>query len=119
MNTSVKVSKGQIKLELSIATLTAKKDKTTHELIRLVNAKLKLENKSLSKVYKNLSKDVTTELAELINDILGKAKLPSFKEFCEEMKEKATYSNYDGLLCLGRFNKIALTNAKLVKQAVK
>lgn len=115
----MKKSKSQIKLELTIETLTAKKDKTTNDLVRLVNAKMKLENKSLSKVYKNLTKDVTPEIAEMIADILGKAKFPTFKEFCEEIKEKASYSNYDGLLCLGRFNKIARTNEKLKKQAKK
>ena len=56
---------------------------------------------------------------EMIKDILGKAKFPTFKEFTSEMKEKSSYSNYDGLLCLGRFNKIALTNAKLKKQSKK
>ena len=115
----MKKSKSQIKLELTIETLAAKKDKTTNELVRLVNAKMKLENKSLSKVYKNLTKDVSSDIAEMIKDILGKAKFPTFKDFCSEMKEKPSYSNYDGLLCLGRFNKIARTNAKLKKQNKK
>jgi len=109
-------SKMQIKLELTIKSLTEKENKTTNDLVRLTNAKLKLEDKSLSKVYKNLTKNVSEDLKPLINQILGKAKMPTFEEFSKEMPKKASYSNYSGLQCLARFNKAAKLATKVEKQ---
>lgn len=112
----MKKSQIQVKLELTIETLSNKENKTTNDLVRLTNAKLKLEDKSLSKVYKNLTKNVSEELKPLIKQILGKAKMPTFEEFKNEMPEKYSYSNFSGLQCLARFNKSAMQAAKVEQQ---
>ena len=106
----------QIKLESTIESLTKKENKTTQDLVRLTNAKMKVEDKSLSKVYKNLTKNVSEELKPLISQILGNAKMPNFEEFKKEMPEKHSYSNYSGLQCLARFNKAAKLATKVEKQ---
>jgi len=48
--------------------------------------------------------------------ILGSSKFPTFKEWSEKMPIKAQYSYYDGLLCLAKFNKQAVTKSKVERQ---
>ena len=87
---------------------------TTYELKRLVNAKMYLENKSLSKVYKELS-NPNEEIKPLIDKMLGNNKFPTFAEFAE--KSKGTYfSTWKGLTILCKFNIKAQTQDKLERQ---
>lgn len=109
-------SKALVRLELKIAELESKENKTTNDFVLLANAKLKIENKSLSKVYKNVTSHVSKELQPLINDILGNSLVPTFEQFKEKMTVKQSYSNYDALRCLAKFNKKAIINTKLEKQ---
>ena len=118
-----KVSKAITKKIEAINKLTDKSKTetlTTYELKRLVNAKMHLENKSLSKIYKDLSrsnksKDDKDEIKPLIAQMLGKNKFPTFNEFRE--KAKGTYfSTWKGLGILCEFNLNAKRKTKVAKQ---
>lgn len=115
--TTNKVSQAITKKIAAINKLEAKGEKdglTTFELKRLVNAKMYLENKSLSKVYKELS-NPNEEIKPLIDKMLGKSKFPTFAQF----KAKANgqyFSTWKGLTILCKFNLIANTKTKLEKQ---
>lgn len=104
-NTPKTVSKAITEKIEAINKLTEKSKSetlTTYELKRLVNAKMHLENKSLSKIYKELQKP-STEIKVLITQMLGKYDFPTFSEF----KEKATgtyFSTWKGLTILLEFN---------------
>ena len=116
-NTPNKVSKAITKKIEAINKLTDKSKTetlTTFELKRLVNAKLHLENKSLSKIYKELQKP-SSEIKPLITQMLGKNKFPTFNEFKE--KAKGTYfSTWKGLTILCEFNLNAKRKTKVAKQ---
>lgn len=87
---------------------------TTYELKRLVNAKMYIENKSLSKVYKELQKP-SAEIKPLITQMLGNNKFPTFAQFAE--KSKGTYfSTWKGLTILCEFNLNAKRKTKVAKQ---
>lgn len=97
-----------------LETKAKKESLTTYEIKRLVNAKMYLENKSLSKVYKELS-NPNEEIKPLIDKMLGKSKFPTFAQF----KAKANgqyFSTWKGLTILCKFNLIANTKTKLEKQ---
>lgn len=122
-NTTNKVSKAITDKINAINKLTEKSKTetlTTFELKRLVNAKMHLENKSLSKIYKDLSrsnkdKNEKDEIKSLINQMLGKNKFPTFNEFKEEAK--GTYfSTWKGLTILCEFNLNAKRKTKVAKQ---
>lgn len=116
-NTTNKVSKAITKKIEAVNKLTEKSKNetlTTYELKRLVNAKMHLENKSLSKIYKELQKP-STEIKPLITQMLGKNKFPTFTEFKE--KAKGTYfSTWKGLTILCEFNLNAKRKTKVAKQ---
>ena len=111
------VSKTITKKIDAINKLTEKSKKetlTTYELKRLVNAKMHLENKSLSKIYKELQKP-SAEIKVLITQMLGKNKFPTFNEFRE--KAKGTYfSTWKGLSILCEFNLNAKRKTKVNTQ---
>lgn len=116
-NTTNKVSKAiSSKLDAikKLETKAKKESLTTFELKRLVNAKMYLENKSLSKVYKELS-NPNDEIKPLIDKMLGKSKFPTFAQF--KAKAKGEYfSTWKGLTILCKFNLIANTKTKLERQ---
>ena len=100
----------------TINTLKAKKERSQFETLRLVNQMYKIENRSLSKIYKDLS-NPSTEIQALISEILGKSKFPTFAEFkAKAKKEQIYFSVYSGLLIVKQFNKIAKTRVKVAKQ---
>jgi hypothetical protein len=122
-NTTNKVSKTITQKIEAINNLTEKAKKetlTTYELKRLINAKMYLENKSLSKVYKELSrsnknKDEQDEIKPLITQMLGKNKFPTFAEFAE--KSTGNYfSTWTGLTILCKFNLNAKRKTKVARQ---
>ena len=104
-NTTNKVSQAITKKIEAINKLTEKSKTetlTTYELKRLVNAKMHLENKSLSKIYKELQKP-SSDIKVLITQMLGKYDFPTFSEFKE--KAQGTYfSTWKGLTILLEFN---------------
>ena len=112
-----KVSKAITSKITAIKKLEEKSKKetlTTYELKRLVNAKLYIENKSLSKVYKELQKP-SEEIKPLIAQMLGKNKFPTFAEFAE--KANGTYfSTWKGLTILCKFNLNAERKTKVARQ---
>lgn len=116
-NNTNKVSKAITKKIEAINKLQEKAKKetlTTYELKRLVNAKLYIENKSLSKVYKELQKP-SEEIKPLIAQMLGKNKFPTFAEFAE--KANGTYfSTWKGLTILCKFNLNAERKTKVARQ---
>ena len=100
----------------TIKTLKAKKERSQFETLRLVNQMYKIENRSLSKIYKDLS-NPSTEIQALISEILGKSQFPTFAQFkAKAKKEQIYFSVYSGLLIVKQFNKIAKTRLKVAKQ---
>ena len=116
---NVKISeapKWSIKANETIKTLKAKKERSQFETLRLVNQMYKIENRSLSKIYKDLS-NPSPEIQALISEILGASKFPTFAEFkAKAKKEQIYFSVYSGLLIVKQFNKIAKTRVKVAKQ---
>ena len=101
------------KANLTIKALKAKKEKSSYEWVRLINAQSKIEDKSLSKVYKRLEE--LTEIEKI--GVLGKSKFPNFKEFQKlAPKGKAFFSLHGGLMILRKFNKVQKTKTKVERQ---
>ena len=92
------------------AELLNKETKTIFDFVKLANVSDKIENKTASKVYKNV---ISNEYAKTI---LGTSKIPSFAEFVAKLKPKATYSNWDGYLALSKFNTKNETAKKVSRQ---
>ena len=90
--------------------LLNKENKSIFDFVKLANVTDKIENKTLSKVYKNV---VANEYAKTI---LGTSKMPTFKEFAEKMKVKNAYSNWDGYLLLSKFKVKNETAKKVARQ---
>ena len=100
----------------TIKTLSKKTDRTQFETLRLVNQMYKIENRSLSKIYRELA-NPSTEIKALISEILGKSNFPTFAQFKAKAKKGQVYfSVYSGLLIVKQFNKIARTRAKVKRQ---
>ena len=100
----------------TIKTLKAKKDRSQFETLRLVNQMYKIENRSLSKIYKELA-NPSAEIQALISEILGKSQFPTFAQFKAKAKKGQIYfSVYSGLLIVKQFNKIARTRSKVARQ---
>ena len=100
----------------TIKTLKAKKERSQFETLRLINQMYKIENRSLSKIYKDLS-NPSTEIQALISEMLGKSEFPTFAQFkAKAKKEQIYFSVYSGLLIVKQFNKIAKTRSKVAKQ---
>lgn len=119
---NVTISKAAAKMLNTIETLTAKSKTTplsSNELVRLINARLNVENKTLSGVYKNLFISPSNDILDLVQLMCGGA-IPTFETFKKTMLEKdATrvhFSNYSGLLAAARLSKSAQAAAKVAKQ---
>lgn len=116
------LSKTAVKLLTTINTLTTKSTTTpltVNELVRLINARLQVENKSLSGVYKNLFINPSGEIQELVTLMCGNV-VPTFETFKSEMLskdlERLFFSNYSGLLAAARLSKSAQIATKVAKQ---
>jgi len=102
-----------IKANSTIQTLKAKKEKSSFDWVRLINAQSKIEDKSLSKVYKRLNELTESEKV----GILGKSKFPNFKDFQKlAPKGKIYFSLHGGLMILRKFNKVQKTQTKVKRQ---
>ena len=99
-------------LEERQAELLLNGNKSAFDFIKLANVTDKIENKSISKVFANVTSSA------YLADILGGATLPSFKDFAAKMPVKSAYSNWDGYKCLLGFN-TAYQLAKKVKKQNK
>ena len=116
------LSKAQAKLIATIESLTAKNvttPLTSHELVRLINAKLNVENKTLSGVYKNLFVNPSNDVMDLVKLMCGGV-VPTFETFKIVMLEKDAaklyFSNYSGLLAAAKLSKSAQLATKVAKQ---
>lgn len=110
MKTNVKKPIVRKTLNEKQSELLSKENKSIFDFVKLANVTDKIENKTLSKVYKNV---IGSPYA---SQIVGKSKMPTFKEFAEKMKIKDSYSNWDGYLCLSKFNIKNETAKKVARQ---
>lgn len=111
-------SKTQIAIEATITALELKQANeslTRQELIRLANAKEKLDCKKISRVYREIELKHKAKDSAILA-IIGKAKFPTFKAWADKMPVKQLYSYWDGLQTLSKFNMIAVTKSKVVAQ---
>lgn len=118
----MKLSKAATKYAATIQTLTAKSTTTpltVNELVRLINARLQIENKTLSGVYKALFVVPSKDIEELVVLMCGGV-IPTFETFKTEMlakdAERFLFSNYAGLLAAARLSKSAQLATKVAKQ---
>lgn len=110
------MSKVMKKVNATVETLIAKETRTRFESVRLANALYKKESRTLSKIYKELSK-AEGELSEVISEILGEYKFPEFKEFVKKAPEgKEYFSIWNGLNMIKKFNLKAEQKKKAEKQ---
>ena len=116
LNNNSNAPKWATNAKATIKTLSKKTDRTQFETLRLVNQMYKIENRSLSKIYKELA-NPSTEIQSLISEILGKSEFPTFAQFKAKAKKGQIYfSVYSGLLIVKQFNKIARTRSKVARQ---
>lgn len=111
------------KTKQKFETLKSKKDKTTTEVRSLMSAYLQLEDKTPSAIFNKLKKsyDKSSEISSEVKLALGKSKFPTYQEFITKLtaKNKQWYSNWDGIMVLTSFNKVAKTNTKVKNQNKK
>jgi len=81
------ISKATVKAVETINTIKAQETKSAFDLQKLANAIYKVEAKSISHVYKQVSAlyGEQTELGEVVRELAGK-KLPTFKAFATAYK---------------------------------
>jgi hypothetical protein len=81
------MSKATVKAVETINTIKAQETKSAFDLQKLANAIYKVEAKSISHVYKQVSAlhNEETELGEVVRELAGK-KLPTFKAFATAYK---------------------------------
>lgn len=84
------------KVIAKIEELKAVETRTAMQSVYLANAVHKVENKTLSKVYRSVCE------SEYAAEIYGSKTLPTFNEFADKMKknESGLYSVYQGFLTL-------------------
>jgi hypothetical protein len=110
MNTQNKKSAVRKSLNEKQNELLNKENKTIFDFVKLANVSDKIENKTISKVYKNV---ISSPYAKTI---LGGSKTPTFAEFVAKMPVKDSYSNWNGYLCLAKFNIKNQTAKKVQRQ---
>lgn len=97
-----------------IETLQAIENRTSMQSVYLANAVHKVENKSMSKVYRAVCE------SPYAAEIYGSDVLPSFKDFCAAMKqnESQLYSVYQGFMTLKRLRPVSNVE-KAAKKAAR
>ncbi len=82
-----RMSKATAKAVETINTIKAQDERTAFDLQKLANAIYKVEAKSISHVYKQVSAlyNEQSELGEIVRELAGK-KLPTFKAFATAYK---------------------------------
>jgi len=109
-----------------IETLKAKENRTTYESQCLANAMYTVENRTLSKVYNNLLREIENEKPSDLKDeiirMLGGYDFPTGKQFVNMAKKgkmKKHWSIWDGLGIVRKFNKKAVQQKKAAKEQAK
>jgi hypothetical protein len=90
--------------------LESKESKSTFDYVKLANVSDKIEDKTISKVYKKCTEN------EYLNQITGLTEKPTFEEFKSKMPLKDSYSNWDGYKALAKFNVKNNTATKVKRQ---
>ena len=109
-------SKGHLKIEKRINDLKSiqgKRDLTMQEIGWKVNATNKLEDRTLSQLYKWMTK--VMPLADRV-ELVGSKKIPTFNEFSAVAPRKLLFGKYDVIRMLQKFNKKAIAKAKAERQ---
>lgn len=112
------MSKKIQKLQDKVNKLSNKENLSSWDKLNLVYAKLQLEDKSASKVYKNLFVNPSEEVKDALIEAIGNF-TPDFKTFSDKLPKKEYYSLWDGILACQKFNKAALLAAKLAAKVAK
>jgi hypothetical protein len=111
------------KITAKFEALKIKEKKTITEVRSLMSAYLQLEDKTPSAIFNKLKKsyDKSSEISNEVKLALGKSKFPTFQEFITKLtaKNKQWYSNWDGIIVLTSFNKVAKINTKVKNQNKK
>lgn len=109
--------KGKAKKLATLKVLQSKKVKTEFERQRIINILIFFESRTLSQVYKTITKTENAAIALEVSEMLGKSAMPSFKLFKAKAKEgKTEFTVWDGLQMLRKFNKVAQTKKRVIRQ---
>ena len=110
-------AKGKAKKLATLNVLKAKKVKTEYERQRIVNILIFFEARTLSQVYKTITKSDNKAIQIEVQEMLGKSKMPNFGEFKLKAKEgKTEFTVWDGLQMLRKFNKAEQTQKRVNRQ---
>lgn len=109
------MSKATAKAVQTINAIKAQDKRTSFDLQKLANAIYKVEAKSISHVYKQVSAlyTDTSELGEVVRELAGK-KLPTFKEFAGGFKGAPCL--WFGFATLRKLNPAFKLAAKVARQ---
>ena len=109
--------KGKAKKLATLKVLQSKKVKTEFERQRIVNILIFFESRTLSQVYKTITKTENKAIQLEVAEMLGKSKMPTFAEFRKKAKDgKIDFSVWDGLQILRKFNKVEQTKKRVARQ---
>lgn len=109
--------KGKAKKVATLKVLQAKKVKTEYERQRIINLLVFFDNRTLSQVWKMITKSENKAIQEEVKLMLGKSQFPSFKLWSQKAKEgKTEFTVWDGLQMLRKFNKVELTKKRVERQ---
>jgi hypothetical protein len=85
--------------------------KSSFDFVKLANLTDKIEDKTLSAIFKKVTQSVYA------SDICGSAdNIPTFNEFKAVAPNKVFFSNWDGYLMLRKFNKAEALASKVKRQ---
>jgi hypothetical protein len=110
-------TKGKAKKLATLKVLQSKKIKTEYERQRIINLLVFFDNRTLSQVWKMLTKSSNKAINEEVKLMLGKSKFPQFKEWTLKAREgKTEFTVWDGLQMLRKFNKVEQTQKRVKRQ---
>ena len=110
-------TKGKAKKLATLKVLQSKKVKTEFERQRIINILIFFESRTLSQVYKTITKTENKAIQVEVSAMLGKSKMQSFAQFKTKAKDgKTEFTVWDGLQMLRKFNKVELTQKRVNRQ---
>lgn len=110
-------TKGKAKKLATLKVLQSKKVKTEFERQRIINILIFFESRTLSQVYKTITKTENKAIQVEVAAMLGKSQMPSFSLFKQKAKEgKTEFTVWDGLQMLRKFNKVEQTKKRVKRQ---
>ena len=110
-------TKGKAKKLATLKVLQSKKVKTEFERQRIINILIFFESRTLSQVYKTITKTENEAIQVEVSAMLGKSEMPSFAQFKTKAKDgKTEFTVWDGLQMLRKFNKVEQTKKRVNRQ---